>query len=209
MSWNPIDDTRATGGIKAVNVFAKILVAALVVLTNMFQLWGCAPYYGGQPGGMGYGGRYYGGPSAAYAPAPGGGVMAVPIASGPFCKAPAGTLLEIDNDSDYLLEVQSDQVVPLNCDGPRSHVPARVIRRDGVTITTAVIPPHTRAKYVFLALNGGMNNVRVTYAAYMNLGAFAPAPAFKFTQHTYEPTMWPNGVHQDVANGDLRPYPSI
>lgn len=196
-------------GVDIVNNTLKLATVLLAAVVATFMLWGCAPYYGGQPGGMGYGAGYYGGPSAAYAPAPGGGAMAVPIASGPFCKAPAGTLLEIDNDSDYLLEVQSDQVVPLNCDGPKSHVPARVIRRDGAQITTAVIPPHTRAKYVFLVLNGGMNNVRVTYAAYMNLGAFAPAPAFKFTQHTYEPTVWPNGVHQDIANGDLRPYPSI
>ena len=184
------------------------VVSCFAIVVAMFMFLGCAPQIppsgAGYGYGQGYGGGYGGGPSVAYAPAPGGaGMITVPASIGPICKAPAGTLLEIDNDSDYLVEVQSDQVAPLSCDGPRSLVPARVIRRDGVHITILVIPAHTRAKYVFLVLSGGMSNVRVTYTAYLNLGPFAPAPAFKFTKRTYEPTDWPNGIHQDISSGDL------
>ena len=189
----------------------SVFTLSLTLLVAVFMLWGCAPQIppsgAGYGYGQGYGGGYGGGPSVAYAPAPGGaGMIAVPSSSGLFCRAPEGTLLEIDNDSDYLVEVQSDQVAPLSCDGPRSLVPARVIGRDGVEITILVIPAYRRAKYVFLVLSGGMSNVRVTYTAYLNLGPFAPAPAFKFTKRTYEPTEWPNGIHQDIASGDLRGF---
>ncbi len=172
-------------------------ITLLTVIAAAFMMLGCAQI---PPGGAGYGyGASYGGGLALG----GGGILS---ASGPFCRAPAGMLLEIDNDSSYLVEVASDQVAPLSCDAPRSLVPARVIRRDGVEITISVIPPRTRAQYVFLVLSGGMENVRVTYTAYVNLGPFAPAPAFKFMKRRYEPAEWPNGIHQDIANGDLHPF---
>lgn len=195
---------------KYIDRVLKSFICLFCACAVAFMLFGCAPQvpagYGGY--GPGYG---YAAPGVAYAQAPpgpmgGGGVLVVPTATGFLCEAPAGTSLEIDNDSSYLIEVVSSQVMPLACDARQSLVPAMVLRRDGTQLTTYVIPPRTRAQYVFLVLDGGASHVRVTYYAYINLGPYSPAAPWKFAAHTYEPMDYRNGVHQDISNGDLHTF---
>lgn len=181
------------------NKSLKCIVAFITAIVAVLMLWGCLPQapYGARGYGS-YGGAGYGAAPAGIMPG-----MVSPM-GGQICKAPEGTQLEPSNNTRYLIEPVSNQIEPLPCDAVQSLAPATVKRHDGSTVTTTVIPPRLQAEYVFRVWDNGMNNVRVTYNAYINLGPYAPAVYKGFTVHTYEPMGYPSGkVHQDIADGDL------
>ncbi len=137
----------------------------------------------------------------AKAPAP-MKIVVVPAPSGPFSIPPAGTALSVYNNSDYYVQWQSDQIAPMP-GGQGAFTPALVLQRSGVKQLKMLIPPHTKAKFVFLLLNGGMNDVYVRFVGHTSLGPVAPAPAMACTKKHYEPTQSPTGWDQTISNGDF------
>jgi len=100
-----------------------------------------------------------------------------PESTGLVCGAPKSMILVVDNpNSDYLVEVRSPGLKPLDCEAGL-YVQQPVVRRGGhvdfgqTGRGVLLIPPKTRVQLVALPFNGGLGNVRVELSLVLNSGA--------------------------------------
>ena len=140
---------------------------------------------------------------------PVGPTFLIPTCNGPVCRSAPGTQILIENDSDYMIEIQSPYLVPLNGDAWATSGPARVARQDGTIDMTRVIGPHVHAVWTYRYLmNGGVpqlpETVHLVIVAYTNLGIYAAAPVKYSTFRDFEPERHPDKVTMQFMNWDFK-----
>lgn len=100
-----------------------------------------------------------------------------PESTGMICGAPKSMILVVDNaNADYLVEVRSPALKPLDCEAGL-YIQQPVVRRNGrvdfgqTGRGVLLIPPRTKARFVALPYNGGLGDVRVELSLVLNAGA--------------------------------------
>lgn len=124
-----------------------------------------------------------------------------PESSGYVCDAPKSMILVVDNPNvDYLVEVRSPALKPLDCEAGL-WVRHPVVRQSGQVdlgpqgLGVVLIPPRMKVRMVALPYNGGLGKVRVEFSLVLNPGASnIPAPQvgdmvrmFEFPRGNNEP----------------------
>lgn len=137
-------------------------------------------------------------------------LYAIPTGSGPVCEAPPGAAVNVNNNSDYYIEMQSSDITYLNCDMLRSTVSAKVALPGGGFRWARFIPPHRSARMVRVyMMNGSMAqapaNMFIEVVSYTNLGMSVAPPPNGHKTITWASTnlLLSKNVNVTLLNGDF------